>query len=106
MGRKTFILFFGLLLINSNAICQKLGYVNTDFILSQMTEYQDALNEISSLALERKTGARALRSVIDEVMIDIMYDIPNKKNVKKCIISKDVVTRNAFPELVFYKKTA
>ena len=67
---------------------------------------KDALNEISRLALERKTGARALRSVIDEVMIDIMYDIPNKKNVKKCIISKDVVTRNAFPELVFYKKTA
>ncbi|MAZ68774.1 MAG: ATP-dependent Clp protease ATP-binding subunit ClpX [Candidatus Marinimicrobia bacterium] len=67
---------------------------------------KDALNEISRLALERKTGARALRSVIDEVMIDIMYDIPNKKNVKKCIISKDVVIRNAFPELVFYKKTA
>ena len=67
---------------------------------------KDALNEISSLALERKTGARALRSVIDEIMIDIMYDIPNKKNVKKCIITKDVVTRNAFPELVFYKKTA
>ena len=67
---------------------------------------KDALNEISSLALERKTGARALRSVIDEVMIDIMYDIPNKKNVKKCIISKDVVTKNVFPELVFYKKTA
>ena len=44
--------------------------------------------------------------VIDEVMIDIMYDIPNKKNVKKCIINEDVVTRNAFPELVFYKKTA
>ena len=66
---------------------------------------KDALNEISSLALERKTGARALRSVIDDVMIDVMYDIPNKKNVKKCIITKDVVTRNAFPELVFYKKT-
>jgi len=50
MGRKTFILFFGLLLINSNAICQKLGYVNTDFILSQMTEYQDALNEINTIS--------------------------------------------------------
>ena len=50
MGRKTFILFFGLLLINSTAICQKLGYVNTDFILSQMTEYQDALNEINTIS--------------------------------------------------------
>ena len=58
---------------------------------------KDALNEISSLALERKTGARALRSVIDEVMIDIMYDIPNKKNVKKCIITKDVVTQKCIP---------
>ena len=53
---------------------------------------KDALNEISSLALERKTGARALRSVIDEVMIDIMYDIPNKKNVKKCIITKNMLS--------------
>ena len=50
MRGKTFILFFGLLLINSNAICQKLGYVNTDFILSQMTEYQDALNEINTIS--------------------------------------------------------
>ena len=50
MRGKAFILFFGLLLINSNAICQKLGYVNTDFILSQMTEYQDALNEINTIS--------------------------------------------------------
>ena len=50
MVKKTFILFFSLLLTNSNAICQKFGYVNTDFILSQMTEYQDALNEINSIS--------------------------------------------------------
>ena len=50
MRGNTLILFFGLLLINSNAICQKLGYVNTDFILSQMTEYQDALNEINIIS--------------------------------------------------------
>ena len=50
MVKKTFILFFSLLLINSNAICQKFGYVNTDFILSQMTEYQDALNEINTIS--------------------------------------------------------
>ena len=50
MVKKTFILFLSLLLLNSNAICQKLGYVNTDFILSQMTEYQDALNEINTIS--------------------------------------------------------
>ena len=50
MVKKIFILFFSLLLTKSNAFCQKFGYVNTDFILSQMTEYQDALNEINTIS--------------------------------------------------------
>ena len=50
MVNKIFILIFGLLLINNPAFSQKFGYVNTDFILSQMTEYQDALNEINTIS--------------------------------------------------------
>ena len=50
MVNKIFILIFGLLLINTPAFSQKFGYVNTDFILSQMTEYQDALNEINTIS--------------------------------------------------------
>jgi len=56
-----------------------------------------ALDAIVKKALERKTGARALRSIVEDFMIDIMYDLPNKKDVDKCIITKDVVENNAEP---------
>src|SRR5690606_26040283 len=56
-----------------------------------------ALNAIVKKAMERKTGARALRSIVENFMIDIMYDLPNKKDVDKCIITKDVVEQNAEP---------
>ena len=56
--------------------------------------------------MDRKTGARALRSVIEEVMLDIMYEIPSKKNIKTCTINLDVVNKKSKPKLRFYKKTA
>lgn len=56
-----------------------------------------ALNAIVKKAMERKTGARALRSIVENFMIDIMYDLPNKKDIDKCIITKDVVEQNAEP---------
>jgi ATP-dependent Clp protease ATP-binding subunit ClpX len=56
-----------------------------------------ALEVIVSKSMERKTGARALRSIVEDFMIDIMYDLPNKKNVDKCIITKDTVEKNSEP---------
>jgi ATP-dependent Clp protease ATP-binding subunit ClpX len=56
-----------------------------------------ALDAIVKKAMERKTGARALRSIVEEFMLDIMFDIPNKKDVDKCIITKDTVEENAEP---------
>jgi ATP-dependent Clp protease ATP-binding subunit ClpX len=56
-----------------------------------------ALDSIVKKAMERKTGARALRSIVESFMIDIMYDLPNKKDVDKCIITKDAVEQNAEP---------
>jgi ATP-dependent Clp protease ATP-binding subunit ClpX len=56
-----------------------------------------ALDAIVKKAMERKTGARALRSIVENFMLDIMYDLPNKKDVDKCIIIKDVVEQNAEP---------
>jgi ATP-dependent Clp protease ATP-binding subunit ClpX len=50
-----------------------------------------SIERIVQKALERKTGARALRSIVEDFMLDIMYDLPGKKNVQKCIITKDVV---------------
>jgi ATP-dependent Clp protease ATP-binding subunit ClpX len=56
-----------------------------------------AVNAIVNRAMERKTGARALRSIVEEFMLDIMYDLPAKKNVQKCIITKDVVEKGKEP---------
>ena len=67
---------------------------------------EDALTEIVNIAYERKTGARALRSVLEEIMIDIMYEIPSKENLISCRITKDVIVNNKNPKLKFYKKSA
>lgn len=56
-----------------------------------------ALDAIVKKAMERKTGARALRSIVEEFMLDIMYELPNKKDVDKCIITRDVIEKNAEP---------
>jgi ATP-dependent Clp protease ATP-binding subunit ClpX len=56
-----------------------------------------AINAIVKRAMERKTGARALRSIVEDFMLDIMYDLPEKKNVQKCIITKDVVEKGKEP---------
>ena len=53
---------------------------------------KDAITEIAQLALKRKIGARGLRSIIESVMTDLMYEIPSKDNVKKVIITKEAVT--------------
>ncbi len=67
---------------------------------------KNALNAIVDLAIKRKTGARALRAVIEDVMLDIMYNVPSEKNVKSCIINKKTVADNSPPILNYYKKTA
>ena len=55
------------------------------------------IEEIVKLALERKTGARGLRAILEEVMLNPMYDVPSNKNIKKCIITKEVVTKEIGP---------
>ena len=60
---------------------------------------QEALEAIVDKAIERKTGARGLRSIIEEIMRDIMFDVPSKPNIKKCIITKETVLNNAGPTL-------
>ena len=56
-----------------------------------------AIDAIVERAMERKTGARALRSIVEDFMLDIMFTLPDKENVDKCIITKDVVEINAEP---------
>ena len=60
----------------------------------------DALKAIADEAIARKTGARGLRSIIEEIMRDIMFEIPSNPNIEKCIITKATVSDNAEPEIV------
>lgn len=57
----------------------------------------DALNAIVDKARERKTGARGLRSILEDAMLDIMFTIPSMKNVKRCIITRDTIDKKAPP---------
>ncbi|EGQ3134867.1 ATP-dependent Clp protease ATP-binding subunit ClpX [Staphylococcus pseudintermedius] len=59
----------------------------------------EALAAISEKAIERKTGARGLRSIIEEALIDIMYDIPSTENVAKVVITKETIVNETEPEL-------
>jgi ATP-dependent Clp protease ATP-binding subunit ClpX len=59
---------------------------------------EEALDKVVSIAIERGTGARALRSVLENVMIDIMFEIPSMKNTHKCVITADTIENKAAPE--------
>ena len=66
---------------------------------------EGALTAIAQEALARKTGARGLRAIMENIMLDIMYDIPSQPNIKEVLISEEVVVRNAQP-IVMYQKAA
>lgn len=65
-----------------------------------------AYDAIVQQAIERKTGARALRSIVEDFMLDIMYELPSKKNINKCIITKDVVLKKVEPIYIKVPKSA
>ncbi len=62
---------------------------------------EDALQAIAHRAVERKTGARGLRSIIEDVMMDIMYEVPSEENIGIVTITKDCVENEAAPEVVY-----
>lgn len=61
---------------------------------------EDALIEVSKMAIERKTGARGLRSILESIMMDIMYEIPSRDDIKKCIVTKETISNHQLPTLV------
>lgn len=64
-------------------------------------EFEDeALELIAQKAIDRKTGARGLRSIIEETMLDIMYEIPSRDDIEKCVITKDTIMNAQEPTLV------
>ncbi len=73
-------------------------FFNYDTVELVFTE--DALWSISDRALERETGARGLRSIIEQALLDVMFELPSRKDVSKCVITKETITRNLKPTLV------
>ena len=73
-------------------------FFEMDDTLLEFTD--EALVSVASKAIERKSGARGLRAVLEETMMDIMYDVPSATNIEKCIITKDTVTEKKPPELI------
>ena len=65
---------------------------------------QDALNAIVDKAIERNTGARGLRSIIEDIMRDIMFDVPSNMRIEKCTITRDTVVNKAPPILELCKE--
>ena len=70
----------------------------------KLTVEDDAVREIAQTAIRLKTGARGLRTIIESVMTEVMYKIPSEENVEEVVITKECLTENATPKLIY--KTA
>jgi ATP-dependent Clp protease ATP-binding subunit ClpX len=66
----------------------------------QLEFEEGALTEIAKKAIERKTGARGLRSIIEGIMLDVMFDLPSREDIVKCVITKETVEQLSAPKLV------
>ncbi len=67
----------------------------------ELTFDQDALVAVAQKAIERKTGARGLRAILEDVMLEIMFDIPSRNDIKSCEITKDVIEKKAAPKFQY-----
>jgi ATP-dependent Clp protease ATP-binding subunit ClpX len=85
-----------------NAIIKQFKYL-IELENVELEVEDDAIMEIVREAKKRKTGARALRAILEEVMLSVMYDIPDEKNLKKCIITKEAILKQEQPKFVYKK---
>jgi ATP-dependent Clp protease ATP-binding subunit ClpX len=65
---------------------------------------ENLLEAVAEKAIERKSGARGLRAILEDIMLDIMYDLPSSTNIEECVISSEVLTKKAKPIMVYGKK--
>lgn len=73
-----------------------------NFEHTQLTFTDSALSEVAKEALRRKTGARGLRSILEDVMLDTMFDLPSMKNVKEVIVDDACIRDKAAPKMIFF----
>ena len=67
---------------------------------------ESAQEAVAEKAIKRKAGARGLRSILEEIMLDIMFEIPSDKTIAECVISDDVVARGEKPVIIYEKRSA
>ena len=84
----------------NSVIKQYMKLLEMDGVNLEFTD--DAFKAIAAEAIKRNTGARGLRSIIEEIMLDVMFDVPSRGDVRKCIIGKEVVEEGKSPTLVLY----
>jgi len=72
----------------------------------ELTIDREAVRRIAEMAIERKTGARGLRAIVENIMMDIMFDIPSIKGQKRVHITRDVVNNILKPEIILERKSA
>jgi ATP-dependent Clp protease ATP-binding subunit ClpX len=65
---------------------------------------ENALKSVVDKAMERGTGARALRSIIEAVMLDIMYHIPSRHNISKCIVTRESIMKSKEPIYLYEER--
>jgi ATP-dependent Clp protease ATP-binding subunit ClpX len=76
-----------------------------DFEHVKLTFTEDAVAAVAEEAARRQAGARGLRAILEDIMLDIMYELPSQSGISECIVNRDVVTQRAHP-IVLYKKQA
>lgn len=87
-----------------NALLKQYQYLlGLDGVDLEFTE--EAIREVAREAIKRNTGARGLRAILEEVMLDIMYDIPSDETITRCIIDLDTVREKKPPKLIHGKKS-
>ena len=72
----------------------------------ELTFTEEALKAAAQEALKLKTGARGLRTVIEEVLLEVMYEIPSRRDVERCVISADTILHKSGPQLVTFGERA
>lgn len=83
-----------------NAICKQYQkYFDMDGV--KLSFLDDALKEIAQIAIKQKTGARGLRAIMEKIMLDIMYYLPDRPEIETCTISKEAVTKEKEPIFTF-----
>jgi ATP-dependent Clp protease ATP-binding subunit ClpX len=60
----------------------------------------DSLASVAQKALERETGARGLRSIIEEILLEVQFELPSRRDVKKCVVTRETVEKGITPTLV------